>query len=149
MTIAANFDSQYEVQPDGCWKWLRSRKGKEAKKGGGYGCFRLHGKTVGAHRFSYERTHGPIPAGLHVMHLCHNTLCVNPAHLATGTNAENLAHSARDLRRPSKLTLDQVRDIKRMVSAGAMQREAAAKHGLAQGDVSHIVNGHYWSHVIP
>lgn len=149
MTIVSNFDACYEVQPNGCWKWLRARKGKEAASGGGYGCFRHKGKTIGAHRFSYERTHGPIAPGLHVMHLCHNTLCVNPAHLAVGTNAENLAHSARDLRRPAKLTAEQVRDIKRMLASGALQREAAAKYGIAQADVSHIANGHYWAHVIP
>lgn len=43
-----------------------------------------------AHRFFYEHFIGEIPEGLEIDHLCHNTICVNPAHLEAVTHSENL-----------------------------------------------------------
>lgn len=150
MTIAQTFDNQYLINPDtGCYVWLRARKGKEAKAGGGYGCFRLKGKIVGAHKFAWERTRGPVPKGLQVSHVCHNTLCVNEAHLCLETNDENQARAAADGRRARKLTREIVLDIKQSCAAGVFQRVMAEKYGIAQGNVSHIVNGHWWAHVVP
>lgn len=71
------------VTESGCIIWL----GSEAK---GYGRFALaKGKTVRAHRFSYERHIGPIPDGMEPDHLCRVTLCVNPHHLEAVTRTEN------------------------------------------------------------
>ena len=72
--------------PDGCWPWTAARRGREA----GYGSFSVNGVTVRAHRLAYEMTHGPIPDGLTLDHLCRNGLCVNPAHLQPVTNTENV-----------------------------------------------------------
>jgi hypothetical protein len=60
------------------------------------------GKTRRAHRVAYELAVGPIPAGLHLDHLCHTAdascpggvaclhrRCVNPYHLEPVTSAEN------------------------------------------------------------
>lgn len=51
------------------------------------------GKTM-AHRYAYELAHGPIPAGLHIDHLCRNRICVRPSHLEAVTPAENNRRAA-------------------------------------------------------
>ena len=64
---------------DQCWPWLASFYRN------GYGQF---GHT-GAHRFSYELHHGPIPDGKVIDHTCGQRYCVNPAHLEAVTQAVN------------------------------------------------------------
>lgn len=70
--------------PTGCWLW-------SGKRSRGYG--QLYdercGRTVGAHRISYELLVGPIPFGRVIDHLCQVKHCVNPAHLEQVSNREN------------------------------------------------------------
>jgi hypothetical protein len=70
-----------------CWLWTASCFHD------GYGKFYVDGKTVRAHRTSYELFVGPIPDGLHIDHLCRTPLCVNPAHLEPVTPRENTFRS--------------------------------------------------------
>lgn len=77
-----------------CWLWTAARTGRNGK----YGNFGVgYPKLMLAHRWSYENTHGPIPPGIQVDHICRVTLCVNPAHLRLATNKQNheniVAHS--------------------------------------------------------
>ena len=67
-----------------CWLWIGSCNHK------GYGVFRVAGRLVKAHRFAYELLVGPIPDGLTLDHLCRVRRCVNPAHLESVTNYENI-----------------------------------------------------------
>ena len=81
----------------GCWRWIASaRKGSHyVEPFEGYGQFYLrtecgHQVIREAHRVSYEHWVGLIPTGLHIDHLCRNTLCVNPDHLEAVTCYVNL-----------------------------------------------------------
>lgn len=69
---------------EGCWIWIA---GKSTK---GYGKFNLGGRTVSAHRLSYEWARGPIPEGRELDHLCRNRACVKPDHLEPVAHHENV-----------------------------------------------------------
>lgn len=55
----------------------------------GYGQITVGGRTVRAHRWSYEHHVGPIPNGLVIDHLCRVRECVNPDHMEPVTPREN------------------------------------------------------------
>ena len=83
-----------KIDGDGCWIWTGSRRGVEVKNGH-YGGFWKDGKSVLAHRMSYELFVGPIPEGMFVLHKCDVPLCVKPEHLWLGTQAQNMQDAIR------------------------------------------------------
>lgn len=69
------------------------------------------GKVVAVARVVYERSYGPIPAGLFVCHHCDTPACAEPTHLYLGTNRQNMQDaSARGLLRRSPATRAKMRD---------------------------------------
>jgi hypothetical protein len=82
-TALKRFWSKVDVTGD-CWLWMASLGTA------GYGQFAYRGRMRGAHRVAWELTHGPIPDGLFVRHICDTKLCVRPDHLELGTQAENV-----------------------------------------------------------
>ena len=55
----------------------------------GYGQISVGGKRIGAHRYAWEQTFGPIPPGRQVDHTCFVRACVRAEHLRLATPAEN------------------------------------------------------------
>jgi hypothetical protein len=67
----------------GCCIWIAGRSTS------GYGQFRLDRRLEAAHRLAWQWAHGPIPAGMKVLHRCDIPACVNVEHLFLGTDQDN------------------------------------------------------------
>lgn len=80
--------AKYKVAASGCWEWTGTRNNQ------GYGVVGLYigGGPCGipAPRLQWMHCRGEIPAGCVIMHTCDNPPCINPDHLAAGTQAANL-----------------------------------------------------------
>lgn len=147
--------------PDECWLW------QAGCFVNGYGQFDREGSNQLAHRVAYDFTHGSIPTGLTVDHLCRVRLCVNPAHLEAVTIQENLRRrdvAARKRRRPvqlvptkdgrlrigesngaSKLDFAKGDEIRERYATGLIsQRALAREYGVAQSQITEVVNGRRW-----
>lgn len=55
----------------------------------GYG--RVGSSGARAHRVAWETTHGPVPPGLELHHVCENRACVNVTHLLPVTRTQHMA----------------------------------------------------------
>lgn len=145
-----------------CWRW-----GGTFDRNG-YGTFSVGGRTVRAHRFSYEAAKGR-PPQKHVLHKCGNRWCVNPHHLSDGTREENV----EDMRRhgtlavgkrngarkhpesvargeragAAKLSASQVRSIRKAASSGVSVGDLARKHGVHKSTISRVINRVQWGHI--
>lgn len=112
------------VSGNGCWVW----QGKPRR---GYST--LYKKV-------YERTHGPVPSGYQVDHVCQNKLCLNPDHLEAVTPSVNIR------RRPAtKLTLDAVKTIRYMHANGeASYSRLATLFSVHLQTIAGIIQGKRW-----
>ena len=151
-TLEERFWSKVEKRDEtGCWLWTASCGST------GYGHIKVAGKVVKAHRVAWEMAVGTIPANMHVLHaplVCHNTRCVNPAHLRLGTNAENQADKKKDGTGnegekcvTAKLTEAKVAEIRGFYAKGDVtQTEIAVAYGVSHQLISFIVRGKNWTH---
>lgn len=135
-----------------CWNWFGAKNRK------GYGQIKSDGVLKIAHRLSYEMHVGVIPDGHFVCHTCDNPSCVNPAHLFTGTAADNNAdrdakgrsHTHRGDDHPSAiLTYDDVRLIREEYALGRVSQVVLAdKFGVSNSAIHLIVKRKVWSEVL-
>ena len=135
----------WEVLPSGCWAWSGQRNDE------GYGQFFYKGRMVRAHRVAYETFNGEIPAGLMVRHECDNPPCVNPAHLVTGTNLENMQDKVARNRQATgesnpkaKMTEAQVACIK---GSSDTHASLARRFGVGENAIRKIRSGQTWGWV--
>lgn len=88
----AYFFSRCSRTEKGCFEFQGGRNGK------GYSQVSVKNKRWMLHRFIYAMTKGAIPDGHQVLHDCDNPPCCNPAHLRTGTMADNAVDSVDKVR---------------------------------------------------
>lgn len=134
----------------GCWLWI-------AGKMRGHGWFKIGERPFLAHRVAWGWLVGPVPEGLELLHLCDaNYLpgdityraCVNPAHMKTGTHAENMAWAKATFRSASgqrngksKLSNEQLVLLFESLAAGITTEQAVREFGIASRTVCGIRNG--------
>jgi|JI10StandDraft_1071094.scaffolds.fasta_scaffold483116_2 hypothetical protein len=117
----------------------------------GYGNLRVDGKSLLAHRLSWQEQNGPIPNDMHVLHRCDVPACINPDHLFLGTDQTNSDDKVSKQRQSrgeragtAKLTAADVLAIR---AAPGTNRQVAKVYGVDNSQVSRIKRGHYWAHV--
>lgn len=120
-----------------CWIWQGGTNRR------GYGQSRYAGRGEEAHRAYYRKHVGQIPAGFDVDHLCRVPPCVNPDHLEAVTHAENLRRG-----NCAKLSSEDVIAIRRLLSAGVMQKTIAAQFGVSRCNISGICHHRTWKDVV-
>jgi Autographiviridae endonuclease len=130
----------------GCWWWT----GAVATMG----VFWLDGRNVGAHRVAFALVHGRMPHEV-TRHRCDMGLCVNPAHVTEGTQAENMADKvarARQARGPrvgtARLAEAQIVEIRsRYATGGETLDTLAAAFRIDRTNIWHVVHRKTWRHV--
>jgi hypothetical protein len=142
-SIQTRFEAKYQRgKPNECWEWQGYCDPH------GYGSLKV--PILGerrVHRISYRLYRGDIPDSMVIRHTCDNPPCVNPCHLLLGTHAQNVkdrvarGRSARRKPRASKLSDEQVREIRRRYAAGERQYPLAAEFGVNQSTISDIIRG--------
>jgi hypothetical protein len=147
MPLHERFFSKVDKK-DSCWIWTGARDARE-----GYGVFWYQGRSQRAHRVSWEIHFGSIPDGMKVCHKCDTPSCVNPSHFFLGTDADNVADRNRKGRQAhlrceqagnSKLTEQQVKDIRNMYANGNTQRGLARIFKVSQHAIWCIVHNRTW-----
>jgi len=139
---------------NGCIEWTKRTNF------GGYGVFKLKGEAKIVHRYVARLIHGnPISESMYAMHLCDNPPCFNPDHLRWGTPLENtrdMDAKGRD-KRPrwegekmftAKLTAALVSEIRQLYDYGFSLRELAGIYGVDHTNISLIVRGKTWKHLL-
>ena len=152
------FSLSWEVDPKTmCWNWM-GYLNRGAKKQ--YGSIKIDGKSVAAHRFSWEIYNGSkVPDGMIVMHNCDNPRCVNPDHLCIGTTQDNSDDKVKKNRQAkglsfvnrkaangsrnglAKLTENQAKEIFNNTNS---QRKIAERYGVSQTVIHNIKSMKTW-----
>jgi hypothetical protein len=137
---------------DECWEWQGHRE-----KGYGRLTISRNGKNIHlfSHRLSYELTNSlSLTPDVIIRHSCDNPPCCNPAHLSTGTHADNQADKisrGREARGEAngqaKLTVEKVKAIREERTNGATYRELSDKYGVVISIIGYIVHRKIWTHV--
>lgn len=146
--------------------WSKVRRGEDnfcwfftgrGRKDGDYGLFKVDGKRVAAHRFSWELANKTtIPPGMILLHICDNPPCVNPKHLKLGTrkeNAQDMVAKGRNVvsigteNFNSVLTEEDVIEIRKRVANGEIQAEIAREYKLSPTAIYSLVKRKTWKHL--
>jgi DNA mismatch endonuclease (patch repair protein) len=144
-TPGRRFWSKVEKRGAGeCWPW---RAGTDSRGDGNY---HRGGTSVRACREAYRLWFGRVPEGTGVVRSCGSAGCCNPGHLRAERSAYAGAGATGEDHGRSKLTEEQVRDIRGRYKegpAGPSQEELAEEHGVSQAAVSLVLNGETWTGV--
>lgn len=148
-SVEDRFYAKVVAGPNECHIWIASRTPQE------YGIFWFGGRMDRAHRVAWMLHHGAIPHDMVVRHVvCDNPACVNPKHLAVGTDADNVndrvskgrsVNPKGEAHGCAKLTAEQVFEIQMMDMTDRTQRSVAKQFNVSQKTIWRILNGKGWA----
>ena len=149
-TGSAWLASNVAYSGDDCLDWPFSWRSE------GYGRLEVGGRRVRAHRYMCQLAHGAPPSPDHqAAHSCGRRICINPRHLRWATAQENsddkmamnpLALTGSKHPR-SRLTEQDVADIRAAICHGSTQKEIAREFGVHPSTISLAASGKNWAHV--
>lgn len=136
--------------PLGCWIWTGARTR------GGYGNFSINRR---AHRVPRVMLHLTLDLDLYgpwiARHTCDNPPCCNPRHLVAGTaqqNVDDMWQRGRaaigERMTTSKITEQDVRDIRARVDAGESSRLVSDDYPVSYEQVRRIARRITWAQVV-
>lgn len=143
----------FAIKGDGCWGWKGyfNKDGYTMINSGSTGS--AFGERYG-HRISWILHKGEIPKGKVICHHCDNPQCTNPEHLFIGTTQDNhddMKAKGRgnigERHGNSKLTTENVIEIRKMLKQKIIQREIARKFNVDFMVISDIKHNRIWQHV--
>jgi hypothetical protein len=149
--LVARLLANVEIEDSGCWRWLGTRNRK------GYGRFGMNGEWK-AHRVMWELYNEQrIPQGLHVLHSCNRPECIQPAHLRTGCNQDNVDDKVASGRQPrgedngqATITEMEAGEILFLYQEGQLSQRAIGNvYGVSQSCVRRIGTRRTWLHIEP
>lgn len=128
-----------------CWIWRGNVNSM------GYGRVWFEGKSHLVHRLMFERFTGEAIGDKVVRHfVCDNPPCCNPAHLRSGSKAENSRDAVRKSRHAHGETtyakLSEA-DVRAIIEDPRSSVELAAVFGVTPRTIRHARNGTTWKHL--
>lgn len=158
MKLALETLYQHTTEEGDCMLWNHSLNSD------GYPQARIDGDTVNVRQWVFAQTGKTKKAGWCLSTRCGNKDCVNPEHLmqitrssanvaAYKTGRRNVA-TERATRRATaakiggvwapKLTIEQAREIRALLSSGITQTELAKRYGVSRSTIGGIWSGKRW-----
>jgi hypothetical protein len=147
------------IDDDGCWQWLGGRTSN------GYPVFYHAGATASVRREIFRAASGSIAPEARLSMTCGECLCVNPAHMVSGSYTDYMRRDRGGKRRPAdivwrvtlaqrkrrdtKLTLDDARRIRERAAVGDKHKDIAADHGVSRSLIGRVVAGLNWREPSP
>lgn len=134
----------YTTKKGECLEWTRCFNTD------GYPRAVIDGNANGkVHRVVWEIHNNSSAKGFVIRHSCDNPRCINPAHLSIGSNTDNMKD--RDLRErhgASKLTHDQVREIRKLWDTGQYYGwELSSVYKINTRTLYSLIKGNHWKSV--
>jgi hypothetical protein len=119
---------------DYCWEWTGRRDAN------GYGCLRLKGRYIRAHRAMMEWILGRSLRREEVVdHLCRNPACARPSHLEVVTAASNTQRGS-----VAKIDQEKARLIRAGRMAGRTFADLGAEFGIHGSEALRVCSGERW-----